>query len=452
MADNSRQLALGTEPIGKLLLRFATPAIIAMTASSLYNMVDSIFIGNGPNCGTLAIAGLAATFPLMNLSAAFGAMVGIGAGAVISVKMGQRDIESAEKAMGNVILLNVIIGTLFMICALTFLDPILLYFGASENTLPYAREYMSVLLWGNVLTHLYLGLNDVVRSSGYPKRAMAATVTSVCVNVVFNYLFIYIFEMGIAGAAIGTLCSQFVALCMQIVHFTRKDTFLKFKQSAFVFRKKIAFNILSVGCAPFITNFCGCIVVMLINNGLKDYGGDMYVAGYGIANRILFVFFMIVGGLNQGMQPICGYNYGAGQLNRSLRAFKLTAIVAVSVMVAAWLICETIPEYIIAWFAGGDKELIAIASHGLRIMVCVSPCIGFQVVTIGLFTSFGMAKKSIIISLTRQMLFLIPFLIILPRYIGTDGVWYSMPTADATACILAAILVFRHINKIRNNA
>lgn len=451
MENNSRQMALGTEPIGKLLLRFATPAIIAMTASSLYNMVDSIFIGNGPNCGPLAIAGLATTFPLMNLSAAFGAMVGIGAGSVIAVKMGQRDIESAEKAMGNVILLNIIIGSLFMAFSLMFLDPILMFFGASENTLPYAREYMSVLLWGNVLTHLYLGLNDVVRSSGYPKRAMAATLTSVFVNVIFNYLFIFVFEMGIAGAAAGTLCSQFVALCMQIYHFTRPDTFLKFRRRAFVFRKKIAFSILSIGCAPFITNSCACIVVMLINNGLQQYGGDMYVGAYGIANRILFVFFMVVGGLNQGMQPICGYNYGAGQVKRSLRAFKLTILCAISVMCFAWILCQSIPEFIVSWFTT-DQELIDIACHALRIMICVSPCIGFQVVTIGLFTSFGMAQKSIFISLTRQLLFLIPFLIILPKYFGTEGVWYSMPMADITACILAIVLVLRLRKKFRSIA
>lgn len=441
-------MALGTEPISKLLLRFATPAIIAMTASSLYNMVDSIFIGNGPNCGPLAIAGLATTFPLMNLSAAFGAMVGIGASSVISVKMGQRDIESAEKAMGNVVILNVLIGSIFMALALIFLDPILMFFGASENTLPFAREYMSVLLWGNVLTHLYLGLNDVVRSSGYPKRAMAATLTAVGINVIFNYLFIFVAELGIAGAAIGTLCSQFVAFCMIVVHFTRKDTFLKFKRQVFVFQKKIAFSILSIGCAPFLTNFCACVVVLLINNGLKDYGGDMYVGAYGIANRVIFVFFMVVGGLNQGMQPICGYNYGAGQVNRSFKAFKITVTCAVLVMTVCLLSCEFLPEFIVSWFTT-DPELIRITSHALQIMAAVAPCIGFQVVTIGLFTSFGMAKKSILISLTRQLLFLIPFLVILPRYFGTDGVWCSMPMADLTSFTLSIILIVRLIRKFR---
>lgn len=445
-ANNSRQLALGTENVRKLLISYALPSIIAMTATSLYNVVDSIFIGHG--CGPLAIAGLAVTFPLMNLSAAFGAMVGIGASTVISVRLGQKDYESAQNALGNVVLLNVLIGFVFMVLALTFLDPILIFFGASEQTLPYAREYMSVLLYGNILTHLYLGLNDTVRASGYPMRAMAATLTAVAINIVFNYVFIIVMEMGIKGAAIGTLCSQFVAFCIVIRHYRSKEAFLRFKRSVFKWRTKIVKSILGIGLAPFLLNFCACIVVLLINNGLKNHGGDYYVGAYGIANRVLFVFVMIVNGINQGMQPIVGYNYGAGQTDRSISAYKNAVFAASVVMIICWLACMIVPEHIVSLFTD-DASLIEITSRAIRIAVSVFPFVGFQIISTGLFMSMGMAHKSIFLSTTRQLLFLIPFLIILPNYFGTDGIWMSMPMSDAISCIVVAVMVALQMRKFK---
>lgn len=448
MSDN-KQLELGTQNIRPLLLKYAIPSIIAMTASSIYNMVDSIFIGQG--CGPMAIAGLAITFPLMNLSAAFGAMVGVGASNVISIKLGQRDFRSAEEALGNVVLLNTVIGLVFMAVALTFLDEILIFFGASENTLPYAKEFMQVLLYGNVLTHLYLGLNDVVRASGYPQRAMAATLTSVVVNVIFNYLFIFVFGLGIKGSACATLCAQFVAFCMQIVHFNHKDTFLRFKRGIFKFRKKIVLSILSIGCAPFFINFCACIVVLLINNGLKDHGGDYYVGAYGIANRIVFIFIMVVNGLNQGMQPLVGYNYGAGQIDRSIKAYKIAVMYAVCVTSLCFVICELFPRTVISPFTS-DEELISISQHALRIMVAIMPFVGFQIVSVGFFMSLGKAPKAIFLSLTRQLLFLIPFLIILPRFFGADGVWYSMPLADLASVATVAIMISLQMKQFKKQA
>ncbi len=447
MADNnSRQLKLGTENVRKLLISYALPSIIAMTATSLYNVVDSIFIGHG--CGPLAIAGLAVTFPLMNLSAAFGAMVGVGASTVISVRLGQKDYESAQNALGTVVLLNIMIGFIFMVVSLCFLDSILTFFGASEQTLPYAREYMSVLLYGNILTHLYLGLNDTVRASGYPKRAMAATLTAVVINIVFNYIFIIVMKLGIKGAAIGTLCSQLVAFCIVVQHYRSKDAFLRFKRSVFKWRIKIVKSVLGIGLAPFLLNFCACIIVLLINNGLKNNGGDYYVGAYGIANRVLFVFIMIVNGINQGMQPIVGYNYGAGQISRSISAYKNAVIAATSVMVLCWLLCMFIPEYIVGFFTT-DSSLIDISCRAIRIMVCVFPFVGFQITSTGLFMSMGMAHKSIFLSTTRQLLFLMPFLIILPKFYGTDGVWMSMPISDAVSCIVVAVMVYFQMKKFK---
>lgn len=445
--NTTRQQELGTANIRKLLMRYAIPAIIAMTATSFYNMLDSIFIGQG--CGPMAIAGLAVTFPLMNLSAAFGAMVGVGASTLISVKMGQRDIKSAENTLGNVVLLNVVIGTLFMAAALLYLDEILIFFGASDNTLPYAREYMEVTLYGNVLTHLFLGLNDVVRASGYPHRAMAATLTAVIINGAFNYVFIFVLGLGIRGAAIGTLCAQFVAFCFILFHFTRPETFLKFKRSIFKFRKKIAIDILSIGCAPFLINCCACVVVMLINNGLKQFGGDLYVGAFGIANRIVFIFIMVVNGLNQGMQPIVGYNYGAGQISRSIKSYRITTMCACIVTSLCFVICQFAPELAIKLFTT-DTELIEISCHAIGVMTLMFPLVGFQIVSIGFFMSLGMAHKAIFLSLTRQLIFLIPFLAILPEHFGTEGVWYSMPIADTASIITVIVMITLQMKKFRN--
>ncbi len=444
--ESNRQLQLGTERIRKLLMRYAVPSIIAMTATSLYNMVDSIFIGQ--KCGEFAISGLAVTFPLMNLSAAFGAMVGIGSATLVSVKMGQRDHEAAEKVVSNAVMLNLIIGTLFMLVSLAFLEPILRFFGASDNTLPYARDYMQVLLYGNVLTHLYLGLNDVVRASGYPQRAMAFTLTAVVSNIIFDFLFIVVFEMGMRGAAIGTLCAQVMAFAGEMVHFNHKNTYLHFRKSAFSFRLKVVRSIIGIGLSPFLINCCACFVVILINKGLMTYGGDHYVGAYGISNRVVFIFFMIVMGINQGMQPIVGYNYGARQLNRSIKTYKIAVVAAVAVLTTCFAVCHIMPEVIARWFTPYDY-MIDITAHAMRLMTLAMPFVGFQAITVGLFTALGMVSKSIFMSLTRQVLFLIPCLIVLPRFLGTDGIWYSMPLSDILSFVMAVVLVVRAIRKMK---
>ena len=313
-------LSLGTEDVRKLLMRYAVPAIIAMTASSLYNMMDSIFIGHG--VGAMAIAGLAVTFPFMNLAAAFGSLVGVGASTLVSVKMGQKDLRSAEAVLGNVLVMNIGIGLLFTLVCFLFLDPILYFFGASEETLPYARDYMEVILLGNVITHVYMGLNEVMRASGYPQRAMMATLFAVLINGVFNALFIFVFDMGIRGAALGTICAQFSSLLYVLRHFSNPKSYIHFQQGIFKVKWKIMGNMVAIGMAPFLMNICSCLIVMMINNGLKTYGGDMYVGAYGIVNRIAFLFIMIIMGFNQGMQPIVGYNYGARQFDRVMKVLK----------------------------------------------------------------------------------------------------------------------------------
>lgn len=449
MPTDTSQHELGSERIPRLLFRYALPSIIAMTATSLYNLVDSIFIGQG--CGALAIAGLAITFPFMNLSAAFGAMVGVGGGTLISVKMGQNNIASAERTLGNVVILNVVISLAFMALALAYMDSILMFFGASEATLPYARVYMRILMYGNVLSHSYLGLNDAIRSSGYPKRAMAATLTAVVLNIVFDYLFIMVCDMGIAGAAVGTLVAQAVAFALQMIHFSSRRTYLRFHIGIFRPDRKIAGGILSIGLAPFLIHCCACLVVMLINNGLQTYGGDLYVGAYGIDNRVMFIFLMVVQGFNQGTQPIVGYNYGAGKLTRSVGAYKLNVLCATVVTCICFAACETMPGWIVSWFTN-DAALTEIATHALRIMAAMMPLVGFQMASVSFFTSLGKAHKSIFLSLTRQLIFLVPFLIFLPHYMGTDGIWYSLPLADLVSVITTAIMIYLQLRTFRRSS
>ncbi len=444
MSIQESPLTLGSENIRKLLMRYAIPAIVAMTAASLYNMMDSIFIGHG--VGSLGIAGLAVTFPFINLAAAFGSLVGVGASAVVSMKMGQKDLKSAEAVLGNVILMNIVIGSLFMAICLIFLNPILYFFGASEATLPYARDYMKIILYGNIITHVYMGLNEVMRASGYPQRAMAATLFAVAINGALNALFIFVFDMGIQGAALGTIVAQLLALIGVIFHFCSSKSFIRFKRGIFHIKRHIIGAMLAIGLAPFLMNLCSCLVVLLINNGLKTLGGDMYVGAFGIINRISFLFFMIVMGFNQGMQPIVGYNFGAKQYDRVIRTLKYTIFCAVGTTTLGFLLCQLFPRTIIYMFTT-DADLINISEHGLRLIVAMLPIVGFQMVTTSFFQSIGMAKKAIFLSLTRQLIFLVPCLLILPQIWGTNGIWGSIPVADFAAAITSGLMLGYQLKK-----
>lgn len=446
MSDKNSPLILGTEPIGKLLTQYAIPAIIAMTASSLYNMADSIFIGHG--VGPLGIAGLALTFPLMNLAAAFGSLVGVGASTLVSVKLGQKDYDGANDVLGNVFMLNLIMGIAFSVVFLAFLDPVLYFFGASDQTISYARDYMRIILYGNVITHMYLGLNSVLRSSGYPKMAMFATLLSVVVNCLLNPLFIFVLDWGIKGAAWATVFSQLLSLIGQLIHFARPSQLLHFHKGIYKLHKELVEGIISIGMSPFLMNLCSCLIVLLINWGLKEHGGDMAIGAYGIVNRIVFLFAMIIMGFNQGMQPIAGYNFGARQYHRVIDVTKLTTLWGVGVATTGFLICHIFPEFIVGFFTT-DEELTSAAVYGLHIVFAVFPIVGFQMVSTNFFLSVGLSRTAIFLSLTRQMLFLVPCLIVLPRIWGTFGVWVSIPIADLTATIVTAIVLIRQFRKFR---
>lgn len=296
MDNQKATLELGTKPVGQLLVRYAVPAIIAMTASSLYNMVDSIFIGQG--VGALAISGLAITFPLMNLSTAFGAGVGVGASSLLSVKLGQKDYGAAQNILGNTVMLNIITGVCFSIISLLFLEPILMFFGASAQTLPYAKDYMEIILLGNVVTHLYFGLNALQRAAGKPQLSMYMTIFTVIINAILDPIFIWPLGLGIRGAAYATVLSQLLALIWQLVMFSKKSEFIHFKRGIYRLRSRLVKNILAIGMSPFSMNVCACFVVIIINNSLVSHGGDMAVGAYGIINRIAFIFVMVTIGVN----------------------------------------------------------------------------------------------------------------------------------------------------------
>ena len=449
-------MELGTERIRKLLVQYAVPAIIAMTASSLYNMVDSIFIGHG--VGALAISGLALTFPLMNLAAAFGSLVGVGAATLVSMRLGQRDYETAQRILGNVVVLNLIIGISFGLLTLVFLDPILYFFGASDATIGYAREYMSVILWGNVVTHMYLGLNAVLRAAGHPRKAMYATILTVTINAILDPLFIFGFGWGIRGAAIATVLAQILALVWQFRIFSDRNELLHFRRGIYRLKGKIVRNVLAIGMSPFLMNLAACFIVILINKGLKEYGGDLNIGAYGIVNRLGFFFVMIVMGINQGMQPIAGYNYGARQFDRVDRVLKLTIIGATCVTTLGFLIGELAPRLAVSVFTD-DPELVRLSAEGMRIVFFCFPIIGFQMVTTNFFQSIGMAGKAIFLSLSRQLLFLMPGLIFLPRIFdeltpwdGRWGVWCSMPLSDFLASLVAGVMLFYQFRKFKAKA
>ena len=436
----SQTTELGTAPIHKLLFKYAMPAIIAMTATSLYNIVDSIYIGHG--CGALALGALTVAKPFMDICAAFGSLVGVGASSLLAIYLGEKDYDRANRVLGNVIVMNVILSALVMAVGLIWLDPILLAFGASEDTLGYAHDYMEIILYGNILTHIYFGLNALLRSAGHPRFSMTATIVAVVVNIILDPLFIFGMEMGVRGAALATVISQAVAVVWQLTKFMDKNELVRFHRGIWRLNRHITSRALAIGMSPFLYNIAHCFVVIIINNQLKNFGGDMAIASYGVINRLTFVFAMMVMGLNQGMQPIAGYNYGAKQYDRVLQSFYLTCAYATGVMSIVFVLGEFCPEVVTKMFTH-DPVLIAQTIKPMRIICSTILIIGFQMVAGNLFTSIGKAGRSIFLSLTRQVIYLIPLTLLLPMLFADplDGVWWAIPVSDALAAVTAIIVL-----------
>ena len=446
MDNKKATLELGTKPVGKLLAQYALPAIIAMTAASLYNIIDRVFIGQV--VGPMASSGLAITFPFMILAAAFGAAVGVGAATTISVKLGQKDYESAENTLGNTITLNLIIGLAFGGICLLFLDPILRFFGASDTTLPYARDFMQIILAGNVFSHMYFGMNAVLRAASKPRMAMFATIFTVAMNILLDTVFILWWHWGIKGAAFATVISQVLALCWQMKLFANKNELLHLKRGIYKLKANLVRNIISIGISPFLMNACACVIVIFINNQLVKFGGDIAVGAYGIANSIAMIFIMFVIGLNQGMQPIAGYNYGAQQYGRMMRVVKLSIITAICIMLTGWTLAMFAPYYCARMFTK-DPELIKGSIKAIQIIMMMYPFIGCQMVITNFFQCIGKVKISIFLSLSRQLLFLLPLLVLLPNFYGINGVWASMPTSDLISVIVAISIMTVYLRRFK---
>lgn len=442
---------LAEKPVGSLLLQYAIPAIVAMAASSVYNIIDGIFIGQG--VGPEAIMGLALTSPLMSLTAAFGAMVGVGAATLMSVKLGQKDYDTAKKILGNVIIMNLSLGVVLGLVLLAFIDPILRFFGASDVTLPYARSFMSIILIGNVITHSYLGLNAMLRSTNRPQKAMYATFGTVILNCVFAPIFIFMLGWGIRGAACATMLAQFCMLMWQIKLFSNKSDLIHLKRDIIKLDMKIVKEALLVGLPQFLINLCACMVAAMMTRSLTTYGGDVAVGAFGICNRLILFIVMVVIGLNQGMQPIAGYNFGAQRYDRVMGVLKRALVVGSCITLTGFAIGTFFPTTFVTLFAKDSPELITTASHALTCMIMMFPIVGIQIVSTAFFQSIGYAGKSIFLSLTRQLIFLVPAIFILPHLYSDplEGLWHAAPVADGLASILAITLLIIQIKKFKKN-
>ncbi len=447
MDNKQRALELGQKPVGRLLWQYALPSIVAMTASSLYNIIDRAFIGQV--VGADAIAGLGITFPFMNLSAAFGAAVGVGSSTCISVKLGQRDYETAEHILGNTVTLNLVIGFLFMAVCMVFLDPILRFFGASDVTLPYAREFMQIILAGNMITHMYFGMNAVLRSVGKPRHAMYATLFTVAMNIVLVIAFVWWFRWGIRGAALATVTSQTMALCWQMWLFTDKRELLHLRRGIYRLKSQLVRNIVSIGISPFLMQTTSCVIVIAMNNQFVRYGGDMAVGAYSIANSMVMAFFMFVMGMTQGMQPIVGYNYGAEKYDRMLRCLWLTITAATIILLVGWTVSMLFPRQIARIFTT-DPALIELSARGLVFDMLVFFVVGSQAVITNFFQCIGKVRISIFLSLSRQLILLLPLAFLLPLRWGLDGVWAAMPVSDFLAFAFTIPVLMWYLRKLKS--
>jgi putative MATE family efflux protein len=445
MQEKNIPSQLETETIFKLLLRYSIPAIIGTTAFSLYNIIDRIFIGQG--VGALAISGLALTLPLMSLSMALGTLVGVGAASVTSIRLGEKKKHEAFTVLGNAFIFNIITGVLYGAIGLFFLDDILYAFGASKDTLPYAKEFMQIILFGNVVTHVYFGLNNIMRASGHPQKSMMTMLTTVAANLILAPTFIFVFHWGIRGAAIATVLSQIVGLIQVLSHFSKRQSIVHFTKHCFKLNWKIIASIFAIGLSPFLLHVCASMVAMFMNVSLGKYGGDMAIGAYGIINSVVVLFAMIVIGLNQGMQPIVGYNYGARNFKRVITTFKYTVVAATCVTSIGFLLAQFLSRQIALSFTN-NVDLVNLAVVGLKVTLMSFPLVGFQIVTSNFFQAIGKPKISIFLSLSRQVVFLIPALFFLPRFYNLTGVWAATPTSDAIASLLTLIVLQVQIRKI----
>ena len=435
---------LATESIGKLIWQYSIPSITGAVAMSLYNIVDRIFIGQG--VGALAISGLSLTFPFMIILLAFGMLIGAGSASRLSITLGEGNIDKAEKILANALILTIIISGTAIVFSYIFMVDLLRLFGGTENTIQYAIEYMQIIIPGGILTALYFGFNNIMRASGFPRKAMYSILLGAIMNTILDPVFIFVFDMGIRGAAIATVISYFVGGVWVFSHFFGTSTSIRFRRKNFKLEKDIIISILSIGMSPFSMQFAASLVVIIINGTLLHYGGDLAIGAYGILNSVLTLVIMLIIGLNQGTQPIIGYNYGAKLHHRVIKTLKIGAVTATIMTSLGFIIFMFFSKSVVSVFTI-DEELQTIAANGLRISVIMFPVIGFQIVVSNFFQSIGKAKIAIFLSLTRQFIFLIPCLLFLPRIFGLNGAWMSLPVADGLSTLVTSITILLFLRK-----
>ena len=444
--QTKKEIDFQTKKINKIVWEYALPGIIGTVVTALYNVIGRIFIGQG--VGALAISGLAITFPVMNLTSSLGMLVGAGAAARISISLGKRDKLTSEKILGNSLLLTIILNAIFITLIIIFLEPILRAFGASDLTLPYAYDYLKIVLLGNVFVSLTYNFNAMMRASGYPKKAMVTMLIGAVFSVILTPIFLYGFDLGIQGVAWATVISMFIGMLFVIYHFIQKNSLIRLKWKYIRLNKKIILAIVSIGMSPFSMQVAASGVAVLMNTSLIRHGGDLAVGAYGIINTVLMMFLMIIMGLNQGTQPIIGYNYGAGNYKRVRETLLYAVKIATIITVAGALIGVLFPGVFAAAFTT-DAELMSITKRGIRIAVSALPLVGFQIVSSSFFQSIGFAAKSLIQSLSRQLIFLVPGIILLPRIWGLDGLWIAMPVSDVLAFILSLFLLIYQLRQLK---
>lgn len=443
---DDRTLQLGRDNITSLLVRFSLPAIIGMIANSLYTIIDRLFVGN--IVGADAIAGMSITMPIAFIIMAFGMLIGIGSGALVSIRLGERRQEEAETILGNAFVLGIIASIVTSAIMLTFLDDLLMKFGASSQTLPYGRQFISIILWGSVFQFTSFGLSAVIRSEGNPRMSMVVLLVNAGLNIVLDFIFIYWLRLGIQGTAVATVISQATSAGWVIYYFTRGNSVLKLRWSNFKLHWSVIKGITAIGMAPFVMQLSASVINILFNRDLAHYGGDAAIAAFGIINSVVMFIMMPIFGINQGAQPIIGYNYGAGDYHRVTNALKKAIIAATIIATAGFLISESIPHLLIRSFTP-DSEVIAIGTRGMRILILLLPIVGFQIVSANFFQAIGKAEKAMVLSLLRQVILLIPLLLILPHLFKLTGIWMAAPISDLIASLVTWIVLLGEVKNMR---
>lgn len=447
----SNQKHLGDAPIGKLLLQYSIPAIIGMVVNALYNIVDRMFIGNIPDIGSLAITGVGITMPIMTIVLAFGMLIGIGTTANISLNLGKGNRTTAEKLLGNAFTLSIIVGLAIAITGTIFANPILNLFGASENTLFYAKEYIGIILLGCTFNILSFALNSTVRADGNPKMSSITMVIGCGANIILDYLFIFVLNLGVKGAALATIISQAITFFIILYYYTAGNSNLKLKIENFKLKKHLVTMTFAIGIAPFATQIATSLVQVIANNALKTYGSDLAIGAMTVISSLNIIFMMPIFGINQGCQPIIGFNYGAKKYERAKEAFKYATIAACVICIIGFISIQCFPTQIISLF-NNDPELTTLAIKGIRIYLLMMPVVGINIVATSYYQSIGKAKISMFVSLLRQVILLIPFTVILPKFIGLDVVWAAGACADSLSVIITLILLkkeFKQLDKMQ---